>query len=121
MGFAVRLILLSYRRLYLVSCPSLSVLRPFVGGGDLVRPPSVSWAEGGFNTPSQVARYLVAGMLTGVVCGEYICASDGTVTFGWMMFGEIIGQVVLSSFPIQEIVSLSYSIAHPIESHVNCS
>ena len=65
MGVAVRLILLSYRHLYLVSCPSpyvweetLSVRCPFYG----------LW--GGFNAPSQVARYLVAGVLTGVGCGD---------------------------------------------------
>ena len=41
MEFYVRFILLIYCRLYLVSCPPPSVLRPFVGGGDLVRPSSV--------------------------------------------------------------------------------
>ena len=47
MGFDVRLIILSYCRLYLVYCVYPSVLRLFVGVGDLVRPSSVSWAWGG--------------------------------------------------------------------------
>ena len=70
MGVSVRLILPSYRRMYLVACLSPSVLHPFVGGGDLVRPSSVSRASGGFNTPSYIDRYLVAGVLTGVGCGD---------------------------------------------------
>ena len=69
MGFAVRLILYFYQCLYLVSCLFLSVLHPFVGEGDLVCPSSVYQAGGGFNTSSQVAMYLVAGVLTGVGCG----------------------------------------------------
>ena len=47
-GVAVRLILSIYRRLYLVSFPSPSVLRMFMGGGDLVRPSSVSRTGRGF-------------------------------------------------------------------------
>ena len=70
MRFTVRIILLSYHRLYLVACPHPSVLLPFVGGGDLVRSSSVYWSGGGFNTPSQVDRYLVAGVLAGVGCGD---------------------------------------------------
>ena len=67
MGFSTRLILLIYRRLYLVACIYPSVLIPFVGGGELVYLSSIYWAGGGgVNTPSQVARYLVAGVLTGV-------------------------------------------------------
>ena len=45
----VRLILLSYHRLYLVACTSPSVLIPFVGVGDLVHLLSVYRAGGGFN------------------------------------------------------------------------
>ena len=71
MGFAVRLIISIYRRLYLMSCPSLSILCPFLVGGYLLRPSSVSQdGGGGVNTPLQVARYLVAGFLTGVDCGD---------------------------------------------------
>ena len=47
MGVAVKLVLLRYCRLYLVSCPSLSFLCLFVEGGDLVRPSPVSQAGGG--------------------------------------------------------------------------
>ena len=82
---------------------SVSVCSSSVCGGRRPCPSVVRlliW--GGINTPSQVARYLVAGVLTGVGCGDQICASDGTEMFGWMMFGEIIGQVVLSSFPIHQ-------------------
>ena len=45
MGVAVRIILLSYCRLYLVACSSPSVILPFVGGVDPIHPPSVyqSW------------------------------------------------------------------------------
>ena len=100
MGFVVSIILLCYPRLYLVSYPYPSVIRPFVGGRDPACTLSISQAGAVFNTTSQVARYLVSGVLTGVSCGDYICASDGTLMLGWMMFGEIIGQVVLSSFPI---------------------
>ena len=46
MGFDVRIILLSYRRLYLVACLSPSVLCPFVGGGEPVCLSSISWAGG---------------------------------------------------------------------------
>ena len=76
---------------------------------------------GGVNTPSQVARYLVAGVLTGVGYWELVYTSDGTVMFSWIMFGETIGQVVLSSCPINQILSLSHPVAYPIESHVNWS
>ena len=41
--------------------------------------------------------------------------------FGWMMFGEIIGQVVLSFCTIHLIVSLSHYVAYIIESHANFS
>ena len=70
MGFSVRLILSIYRCLYLVSCPSLSVLSPFVGGGDLVRPSSVYQAGERFKTPFQVAMYLVAVVITEGSCGD---------------------------------------------------
>ena len=46
MGFDVRLILLSYRHLCLVACPSLSVLCQFVGGGDLFCPSFILWDGG---------------------------------------------------------------------------
>ena len=101
MRVSVRLVLLSYCYLYLVACPSPSVLIPSVGGGDLFYQSSISRAGGLFSTSSLLARCLVSGVLTGVICGDYICASDGMVMFGWMMFGEINVQVVLSYFPIQ--------------------
>ena len=39
---------------------------------------------------------------------------------GWILFGEIIGQVVLSYLPIHQVVSLSHPLAYPIKSHINC-
>ena len=48
MGVEVRLILLSHCRLYIVACPYPSILRPTLGGVDLVHPSSVSRAGGGF-------------------------------------------------------------------------
>ena len=56
MGVDIRLILLSYRRLYFVFCLSLFVIRPFVGGGDLVCVYSVSLAGGGILQPGCVPR-----------------------------------------------------------------
>ena len=41
--------------------------------------------------------------------------------FGWMIYGEIIIQVVLSSFPIHYIVPLSSPLTYPIEYHLNSS
>ena len=52
MGVSVRLILSIYRRLYLMSFPSPSVVHPFVGGGDIFCPSSVSQAGGGYFTVS---------------------------------------------------------------------
>ena len=70
MRVALRLVLLSYCRLFLVTFLYPSVFLPFVGVGDLVRPSSVSCSGGVFNTPSQVSMYLVAGVLNGVGCGD---------------------------------------------------
>ena len=65
MRFTVRIILLSYRCLYLVYLLSPYFLLAFLVGGDIVYLLFVNWDGGGFNAPSQVAGYLVVGVLTG--------------------------------------------------------
>ena len=60
---SVSLVYLHIRHLYLLACTPTFVLYLLLGGGDLVRPLSFSWEGGGFNTPSQVTRYLVLGVL----------------------------------------------------------
>ena len=42
--------------------------------GDCVHPSSISPGGEGFNTPSQVNRWNVTGVLAGVSCGDYIYA-----------------------------------------------
>ena len=64
--------------------------------------------------PPQFLIYLVAVVLDFVSREEKVCASEFTVMFGWMMFSEIIGKIVLNSSPVYKIVDLSDSVTNPI-------
>ena len=68
----------------------------------------------GFKKTLQVIRYLVAGVLGFFRCGEKVYTSDCTVMFGWIIFGRRIGKIVLTYYPVYNIVDLSDSVTNPI-------
>ena len=100
--------------------PSVFRLIPWKDG-DFVRPLFVSLVEEVFNTPSQVIRGHVACILTGVCCGDEICAPLCPMMPCEVLLGETFFHIMFSSHPIYHKLSLPDSFSDPVKLHVNCS
>ena len=101
------------------ACLSLSVLRPFLShvGGRLCLSAVRTPGRKGVSTPLQDNRLHVSCILTGVHYGDEICALMCSMVDCGVVLSKIFCQIVLSSHPIYQKLSLSRSVSDPVKPH----
>ena len=80
---------------------------------------SISPGGEGYNTPLQVIMWHVAWILTGICCGDNICAPLWPMMAGGLVFGEIFYQIMFSSHPIYQKFSFPESVHDPVKLYTN--